>query len=52
MDNNDSDTEIEELVLMSMISDYIDNHVTKVPYRALALTGESWVQDVLTGNPS
>lgn len=45
------DDEFEELVLMGIISDYIDNHITKIPCRTLALTGELWVQDVLTGNP-
>lgn len=47
---NEELNEWEELVLMALISDYIDNHVTKIP-RTLTLTGELWVQDILTGNP-
>lgn len=45
------DDDVEELVLIGIISDYIDKHVTKIPCRTLALTGELWVQDVLAGNP-
>lgn len=48
---NSCDTEFEELVLVSIISEYIDKYMTKVPCRMLKLTGELWVQDVLNGHP-
>ena len=36
---------------MAIVSDYTDNHVTKLPCRTSALTRELWVHEVLTGNP-
>ena len=52
MESEDNcDAEFEELVVMSMISEYIDKYMNKIPCRMLRLTGEQWVQDVLNGHP-
>ena len=52
MDSNQcDDSEIEELILLGVISDYIDKHITKILCRTLAQGGEEWVHHVLNGNP-
>lgn len=52
MESEDNcDAEFEELVVMSMISEYIDKYMNKILCRMLRLTGEQWVQDVLNGHP-
>ena len=52
MESEDNrDAEFEELVVMSMISEYINKYINKIPCRMLRLTGEQLVQDVLNSHP-
>ena len=48
---DNSDAEFEEVVIMGVISEYIEKYIHKIPCRTLKLTGELWVQDVLNGHP-
>lgn len=50
-DNYNDDTKIEELILIGIISDYINKHITKNSCRMLIHGGELWIHDVLNGNP-
>ena len=43
--------EVKELVLMSIVSEYINNYLEKIPCRTLALTKELWVHNILAENP-
>lgn len=49
--NKDDDDKSEEFVVRGILSVYVDKHATTPHFRILALAGEYWVQDVLTGNP-
>ena len=51
LDNCDDDTEIEELILIGIISDYIDKDITKILCRTLIHGGELWVHSIMNGNP-
>lgn len=46
---NNCDTEFEKLVIRSMIFEYIDKYIKKIPYKMLKLTGKQWVQNFLDG---
>lgn len=49
-DEDKYDKEFEELVLINIISEYIDKYMIKVLCRLLRLMGELWIQDVLNSH--
>ena len=52
IDNNQcNNSEIEKLISLGVISNYIDKHNIKIFCRILTQNGEKWVHHILNKNP-
>jgi hypothetical protein len=50
--DDDDDIFEEASLLAALIGEYAVNNLCKEPYRTSELTGHSWVQEILQGNPT